>query len=153
MPQQRKRPPPPLLILSGQLSKVFPNIPIRPNRNGLLHLISIRISERLGGIESAHHFFHTSIKIVRNSAWTYSFCFIFIFYSTVQKKCKRKSVFFVLCSRENSTKFHHEISSKLSRIFVESNEISLLSWRNFVLPNFCRRENSHRENSHWRYFL
>ena len=26
-------------------------------------------------------------------------------YSTVQEKCKRNSVFFVLCSRENSTKF------------------------------------------------
>ena len=27
-------------------------------------------------------------------------------YSTVQKNCKRNSVFFVLCSRDNSTKFH-----------------------------------------------
>ena len=49
-------------------------------------------------------------------------------YSTVQKKCKRNSVVFVLCSRENSTKFRYEFSSKLLRIFVESNEISLLSW-------------------------
>ena len=53
-------------------------------------------------------------------------------YSTVQKKCKRNSVFFVLCSRENSTKFRHEISSKRTRIFVKSNEISLSSWRNFA---------------------
>ena len=52
-------------------------------------------------------------------------------YSTAQKKCKGNSVFFVFCSRENSTKFRHEISSKRSRIFVESNEISLSSWRNF----------------------
>ena len=41
-------------------------------------------------------------------------------------------MFFVRCSRENSTKFCHEISSKRSRILVESNEISLLSWRNFA---------------------
>ena len=53
-------------------------------------------------------------------------------YSTVQKKCKRNSVFFVLCSRENSTKLRHEISSKRSRIFVESNEISLSSCWNFA---------------------
>ena len=125
-PNNENNPPP--LILRGQLPKVFPDIPIGPNRNGLLYLSSTRISERLEGIKGTHHFFHTSIKIVRNSAWTYSFYFIFIFYRTVQKKCKRKSVFFVLCSRQNSTKFHHEISSKLSQIFVESNEISLLSW-------------------------
>ena len=53
-------------------------------------------------------------------------------YSTVQKKCKRNSVFFVLCSRENSAKFRYEFSSKRSRIFFESNEISPLSWRNFA---------------------
>ena len=51
---------------------------------------------------------------------------------TTEKKCKRNSVFFVLCSHENSTKFRHEISSKRWRIFVESNEISLSSWRNFA---------------------
>ena len=38
-------------------------------------------------------------------------------------------VFRSLFSR-NSTKFRHEVSSKRSRIFVESNEISLSSWRN-----------------------
>ena len=43
---------------------------------------------------------------------------------TTEKKCKRNLVFFVLCS--------HEISSKRWRIFVESNEISLSSWRNFA---------------------
>ena len=91
-------------------------------------------------------FFLLGINIVRNSAWTHSSSFISIFYSTVQKKCKRNLVFFVLCSRKNSTKFHHEISSKRSRIFVESNEISMLSQRNFVLPNFCRRENSNARN-------
>ena len=70
-------------------------------------------------------------------------------YSTVQKKCKGNSVFFVLCSRENSTKFCNEISSKRSRIFVESNEISLSSWRNFgsteakfALAKFRQGENS-----------
>ena len=33
---------------------------------------------------------------------------------------------------ENSAKFRYEFSSKRSRIFVESNEISPLSWRNFA---------------------
>ena len=38
--------PPPLslLMLSGQLSKVFPNIPVGLNQNGLFHLICNRIS-------------------------------------------------------------------------------------------------------------
>ena len=85
-------------------------------------------------------------------------------YSTVQKKCKRNSVFFFLCSRENSTKSPHEILSKRSRIFVESNEISLSSWRDFVgakirsceisqwrkfaLAKFRQGENSQLRNSH-----
>ena len=59
------------------------------------------------------------------------------FYSTVQKKCNWNSVSFVLCSRENSTKFRHEISSKRSWILVESNEISHpLKW-NFHKAKFC----------------
>ena len=49
-------------------------------------------------------------------------------------------MFFVLCSRENSTKFRHEISSKRSRIFFESNEISLLSWRKFAMAIFPQCE-------------
>ena len=77
-------------------------------------------------------------------------------YSTVQKKCKRNSVFFVLCSRENSTKFHHEISSKRSRIFVESNEISQSSWRNFASTEakfrFAVISPRNSENSHSRNF-
>ena len=44
-------PPPSLLMLSGQLSKVFPNIPVGPNRNNLFHLICNRISWILDGIE------------------------------------------------------------------------------------------------------
>ena len=48
------------------------------------------------------------------------------------KEMQTKFGVFVLCSRENSTKFHHEISSKRSRIFVKSNEISLSFWRNFA---------------------
>ena len=62
------------------------------------------------------------------------------FYSTVQKKCKRNSVFFVLCSRENSAKFRYEFSSKRSRIFLESNEISPLSWRNLAIAKIRTRE-------------
>ena len=74
--------------------------------------------------------------------------------STVQKKCKRNSVFFVLCSRENSTKFRHEISSKRLRIFVQSNEISLSSWRNFASTEakFRLAEISRSENSQLRNF-
>ena len=86
-------------------------------------------------------------------------------YSTVQKKCKRNLVFFVLCSRENSTKFRHEISLKRSRIFVESNEISLSSWRNFASTEakfsfaeisserkFATAKLRHGKNSHPRNF-
>ena len=77
-------------------------------------------------------------------------------YSTVQKKCKRNSVFFVLCSRENSTKFRHEIQSKRSRIFVESNEISQSSWRNFASTEakfrFAVISPRNSENSHSRNF-
>ena len=77
-------------------------------------------------------------------------------YSTVQKKCKRNSVFFFLCSRENSTKFPHEISSKRSRIFVESNEISQSSWRNFASTEakfrFAVISPRNSENSHSRNF-
>ena len=72
--------PRPPLMLSGQLLKVFPNIPVGPNRNVLFHLISNRISWSLGGTECAHHFSHTSINIVQNSAWKYNSYFIFIFY-------------------------------------------------------------------------
>ena len=88
-----------------------------------------------------------------------------ITYSTVQKKCKQNSVFFVLCSRENSTKFRHEFSSKRWRIFVESNKISLLSWRNFASTEakflfaeispwrkFAPAKFRHSENSHPRNF-
>ena len=64
---------------------------------------------------------------VMSSPSLQSFKVSLIKYSTVQKKCKRNSVFFVLCSRENSAKFRYEFSSKRSRIFVESNEISPLS--------------------------
>ena len=71
---------PPCSMLSGQLSKVFPNIPVGPNRNGPFYMISNRISWNLDGIESAHHFSHMCINTVRNSTWTYSFFFVFIFY-------------------------------------------------------------------------
>jgi len=77
-PNNYNLPPLPLLMLSGQLSKVFPNIPVGPNRNGLFHFISNRISWSLRGIESVHHFSHTNINIVQNSACTYSFYFLFI---------------------------------------------------------------------------
>ena len=64
----------------------------------------------------------------------------------MQKRCKGNSVFFILCSGENSTKFRHVISSKRSRIFVKSNEISHPLKRNFFLPKFRHDENSHPQN-------
>ena len=63
-------------------------------------------------------------------------------------------MFFVLCSQENSTKFRLEISSKRWRIIVESNEISLSSWRNFASTEakFRFLKFRHSENSHSRNF-
>ena len=59
-------------------------------------------------------------------------------YSTVQKKCKRNSVFFSFFVLAKIRR----ISSKRSRIFVKSNEISLSSRRNFASTEtkFCFTE-------------
>ena len=48
-----------------------------------------------------NHIFYENVSSIK---------MIIIISSTVQKKCKRNSVFFVLCSRQNSKKFRHEIS-------------------------------------------
>ena len=72
-------------------------------------------------------------------------------YSTVQKKCKRNSVFFVLCSRENSTKFRqsvHEFSWSQTKFRCHLGEISDPLKRNFVLQKFLRGENSQLQNFH-----
>ena len=59
------------------------------------------------------------------------------------KEIKARFADFCPLFRENSTKIRHEIWLKCPRIFVESNVIWLLSWRNFafieanfVLPKF-----------------
>ena len=69
----------------------------------------------------------------------------------MQKKCKQNLVSIVHCSRENSTKFRHEISSKHSRIFVKRNFAVILAkfrihwseiscWGNFVGAKIRTRE-------------
>ena len=55
-------------------------------------------------------------------------------YSTVQKKCKGNSEFFVLCSRENSTKFRQsarEFSWSQTKFRCHLGEISHPLKRNF----------------------
>ena len=87
------------------------------------------------------------------------------FFDLYRFQVKRNTV---LCKRnanENSTKFYHETSSKRSRIFVESTEISLSSWRNFASTEakfrvaeisserkFAPAKFRNSENSHWRNF-
>ena len=67
----------------------------------------------------------------------------------MQKKCKRNSVFFVLCSGENSTKFRQsarEFFSSQTKFRCHLGEISHPLKRNFVLPKFRNSENSHSQN-------
>ena len=71
----------------------------------------------------------------------------------MQKKYKQNSVFFVLCSRENSAKFPYEFSSKRSRISLSQTkfrrylgEISHQLKRNFGIAKIPSSENSHPRN-------
>ena len=64
--------------------------------------------------------------------------------STVQKKCKRNSLFFVLCSRENSN--FRPVKRNFASTKAKFRFAEISSQRKFATAKFRNSENSHSRN-------